>query len=94
MVKFSPRWLPFFKRVVKLPDNLLFRIIGSFIWPRNCFSIGSGRFLPCGTSTHGADDGQVRAQHDAADDSVACEEEGPRTRLGAREIYEANRGYF
>jgi anaerobic magnesium-protoporphyrin IX monomethyl ester cyclase len=30
MVKFSPRWLPFFKKLVTLPDNILFRIIGSF----------------------------------------------------------------
>jgi radical SAM superfamily enzyme YgiQ (UPF0313 family) len=30
MVKFSPRWIPFFKRIVKWPDNILFRIIGSF----------------------------------------------------------------
>jgi hypothetical protein len=30
MVKFPPSWLPFFKRVVKLPDNILFRVIGSF----------------------------------------------------------------
>jgi len=30
MVKFSPSWLPFFKRVVTLPDNILFRLIGSF----------------------------------------------------------------
>ncbi|MBI4367519.1 MAG: B12-binding domain-containing radical SAM protein [Deltaproteobacteria bacterium] len=28
-VKFSPRWIPFFKRIVKLPDNLLFRFIGA-----------------------------------------------------------------
>ncbi len=30
MVKCPPRWLPFLKRVVSLPDNLLFRVIGSF----------------------------------------------------------------
>jgi hypothetical protein len=30
MVKFTPRWIPLFKRVVSLPDNILFRIIGSF----------------------------------------------------------------
>ena len=30
MVKFPPSWLPFFKRVVSLPDNILFRMIGSF----------------------------------------------------------------
>ena len=30
MVKCPPRWLPFLKRVVSLPDNVLFRIIGSF----------------------------------------------------------------
>jgi radical SAM superfamily enzyme YgiQ (UPF0313 family) len=30
MVKFSPRWIPFFKRLVTWPDNMLFRIIGSF----------------------------------------------------------------
>jgi hypothetical protein len=30
MVKFPPSWIPFFKKLVKLPDNILFRIIGSF----------------------------------------------------------------
>jgi hypothetical protein len=30
MVKFQPRWLPFFKKLVALPDNIVFRIIGSF----------------------------------------------------------------
>src|SRR5262245_28849752 len=30
MVKCPPRWLPFLRKVVKLPDNVLFRIIGSF----------------------------------------------------------------
>jgi anaerobic magnesium-protoporphyrin IX monomethyl ester cyclase len=30
LVKFTPAWLPFFKRVVSLPDNILFRIVGSF----------------------------------------------------------------
>ena len=30
MVKFTPRWIPFFRRLVALPDNILFRIIGSF----------------------------------------------------------------
>jgi hypothetical protein len=30
MVKCPPRWIPFFKRLVKLPDNIVFRIIGSF----------------------------------------------------------------
>lgn len=28
-VKFSPRWTPLFKRIVRLPDNFLFRMIGS-----------------------------------------------------------------
>ena len=30
MVKFPPSFIPFFKKVVSLPDNILFRIIGSF----------------------------------------------------------------
>jgi radical SAM superfamily enzyme YgiQ (UPF0313 family) len=30
MVKFRPAWIPFFKRVVRLPDNVGFRVIGSF----------------------------------------------------------------
>ena len=30
LVKFTPGWIPFFKKVVSLPDNILFRIIGSF----------------------------------------------------------------
>jgi radical SAM superfamily enzyme YgiQ (UPF0313 family) len=30
LVKFTPAWIPFFKRLVSLPDNVFFRIIGSF----------------------------------------------------------------
>ncbi len=30
MVKCSPKRIPFFKRLVTLPDNIVFRIIGSF----------------------------------------------------------------
>ena len=30
MVKFTPAWIPFFKKLVALPDNILFRVIGSF----------------------------------------------------------------
>jgi hypothetical protein len=30
LVTFTPTWIPFFKRVVSLPDNIVFRIIGSF----------------------------------------------------------------
>jgi radical SAM superfamily enzyme YgiQ (UPF0313 family) len=30
LVKFSPGWIPFFKKLVSLPDNIVFRIIGSF----------------------------------------------------------------
>ncbi len=30
MCKFSPRWIPFFKKLVKLPDNVVFRMVGSF----------------------------------------------------------------
>jgi radical SAM superfamily enzyme YgiQ (UPF0313 family) len=30
LVKFPPSWIPFFKKVVRLPDNVVFRMIGSF----------------------------------------------------------------
>lgn len=30
MVKFTPGWMPFFKKLVALPDNVVFRVIGSF----------------------------------------------------------------
>lgn len=30
MVKFHPRWIPVFKRIVQWPDNIVFRLIGSF----------------------------------------------------------------
>jgi radical SAM superfamily enzyme YgiQ (UPF0313 family) len=30
MCKFSPRWIPVFKRVVRLPDNVIFRLVGAF----------------------------------------------------------------
>jgi hypothetical protein len=30
LVKFTPAWIPFFKKLVSLPDNIVFRMIGSF----------------------------------------------------------------
>ncbi|SME98930.1 Radical SAM superfamily enzyme YgiQ, UPF0313 family [Tistlia consotensis] len=29
MVKFDPKWIPFFKKMVALPDNVIFRMIGA-----------------------------------------------------------------
>ena len=30
MIKFPPRYIKFFKKLVSLPDNIVFRVIGSF----------------------------------------------------------------
>jgi anaerobic magnesium-protoporphyrin IX monomethyl ester cyclase len=96
MVKFSPRWIPFFKKLVALPDNILFRIIGSFnmmqellfyrVKPIPALRYFRNTVLMTGKSQLNMTMRTIpslfrrKAQQEPA--------------LGQKEIYESSRGYF
>src|SRR6185369_7996455 len=97
MVKFQPSWLPFLKKVVSLPDNVLFRIIGSFnmcqellfyrVRPIPALRYFKNTVLMTGKSGLSMTMRTIpsllrRKPKDAA------------PAVGQREIYESNRGYF
>ncbi len=99
MVKCSPKRIPFFKRLVKLPDNIVFRIIGSFnmmqellfyrIRPipalryfKNTVLMTSKSRLSMGLRQYPT----LFRKKKKVDDEVQP--------TGAKEIYEASRGYF
>lgn len=94
MVKFSPGWLPFFKKLVALPDNILFRIIGSFnmvqellfyrVKPVPALRYFKNTVLMTGKS-------QLNMTMRTIP-SLFRRKAQPT--LGQKEIYEANRGYF
>jgi anaerobic magnesium-protoporphyrin IX monomethyl ester cyclase len=95
IVKCPAGWIPFFKRVVKLPDNILFRLVGSFnmvqellfyrVKPIPALRYFKNTVLMTGRSglsmTLRTIPGLVRRKRQA-----------PVAR--PREIYEASRGYF
>jgi anaerobic magnesium-protoporphyrin IX monomethyl ester cyclase len=97
MVKFPPSWIPFFKKVVAVPDNLLFRIIGSFnmcqellfyrVRPVPALRYFHNTVLMTGKSglsmTMRTIPGLFRRKKAAKAEP-----------LGQKEIYEAGRGYF
>jgi radical SAM superfamily enzyme YgiQ (UPF0313 family) len=99
MVKCPPSWMPMLRRVVSLPDNLLFRVIGSFnmvqellfyrVKPVPALRYFRNTVMMTGKSglsmTMRTIPGVVRRKTDAEAVEV------PR---GPREIYESNRGYF
>jgi anaerobic magnesium-protoporphyrin IX monomethyl ester cyclase len=95
MVKFPPSWLPFFKRLVKLPDNIAFRIIGSFNMCQELFfyrvrPIPALRYFR-NTVLMTEKSGLSMTMRTIP--SLFRRESKPVT-TGQKEIYEANRGYF
>lgn len=96
MVKCPPHWMPFLRRVVRLPDNILFRIVGSFnmvqellfyrVRPIPALRYFKNTVLMTGksglTMTMRTIPALFRRKRERA---VAVEQ---------RQIYEANRGYF
>jgi len=94
MVKFSPRWIPFFKKLVALPDNIVFRIIGSFnmmqellfyrVRPIPALRYFKNTVLMTGKS-------QLNMSLRTIP-SLFRRKAQPA--LGQKEIYEASRGYF
>jgi hypothetical protein len=95
MVKFTPRWIPFFKRVAALPDNLLFRIIGSFnmvqellfyrVRPIPALRYFKNTVLMTGKSQLNMTMRTIPSLFRRKAETQA---------LGQKEIYEASRGYF
>src|SRR5262249_31343171 len=96
MVKCPPSWMPLLRRIVALPDNILFRIIGSFnmvqellfyrVKPIPALRYFRNTVLMTGksgvTMTMPTISGPFRKKKP---DNVL---------LGQKQIYEAGRGYF
>ncbi|MGE5245748.1 MAG: B12-binding domain-containing radical SAM protein [Betaproteobacteria bacterium] len=95
MVKCPPRWLPLLKRVVSLPDNLVFRILGSFnmvqellfyrVRPIPALRYFRNTVLMTGKSGLSMTMRTIPR---------LVRKKAPRPPGSAREVYEANRGYF
>jgi hypothetical protein len=95
MVKFTPRWIPFFKRLVKVPDNIAFRIIGSFnmvqellfyrVRPIPALRYFRNTVLMTGRS-------QLNMTMRTIPSLFRRKPQGDV--LGQKEIYEGSRGYF
>src|SRR5439155_23637673 len=95
MVKCPPSWMPLLRRIVQLPDNVLFRIIGSFnmvqelvfyqIRPIPELRYFKNTVLMTGKSGLSMTMRTIPSLFRKKRRTIA---------LGQREIYEANRGYF
>lgn len=99
MVKCSPKRIPFFKRLVTLPDNIVFRVIGSFnmvqellfyqIRPIPALRYFKNTVLMTGKSrlNMGLRQYPTLFRRKKVD-------EQPVLPMSQKEIYESNRGYF
>jgi len=97
MVKFPPSWIPFFKKLVKVPDNILFRIIGSF---NMCQELLFYRVRPVpalryfhNTVLMTGKSGLTMTMR-TIPSVLRRKRKAPAETLGDKEIYEAGRGYF
>ncbi len=95
MVKFKPTWLPFFRKLVGMSDNIVFRIIGSFnmvqellfyrVKPIPALRYFKNTVLMTGKS-------QLNMTMRTIPSLFRRKAKAPA--LGQKEIWEANRGYF
>ena len=96
MVKFSPRWIPFFKRVVSLPGQR--RVPHHRLLQhgrRSCCSTACGRSRRCATSRNTVlmtDKSQLSMTMRMWPSLFKRKEEAPIA--PPKEIFEASRGYF
>ena len=100
MVKCSPERIPFFKRLVTLPDNIVFRIIGSFnmmqellfyrIRPIPALRYFRNTVLMTGKSRLS----MGLRQYPTLFRKKKKREDQPILPTTDKEIYEASRGYF
>ena len=96
MVKCPPSWLPFLKRVARMPDNIVFRILGSFnmtqellfyrVRPLPALRYFRNTVLMTGRS-------QLTMTMRTIP-SLFRRKAAADVPLGQKEIYEASRGYF
>jgi radical SAM superfamily enzyme YgiQ (UPF0313 family) len=95
MVKFPPSWIPLFKKVVSLPDNIVFRIIGAFnmtqelmfyrIWPIPAVRYFRNTVLMTGKSQLSMTMRMWPSLFKRKEEVVA---------IPQKQIFEASRGYF
>lgn len=94
MVKCPVGWLPFLRQLVRLPDNLLFRIIGSFNMVQELLFY---RVRPVPALRYFRNTVLMTERSGLSMTMRTIPSLFRRNRtpvLGEREIYEANRGYF
>ena len=96
MVKFPRSWMPFLKRVVALPDNIVFRIIGSFNMCQELLfyrvrPIPALRYFHHTVLKTGRSDLSMTMR---TIPSLLRRKKQTAETLGQKEIYEAGRGYF
>lgn len=96
MVKFPPSWIPFFKKVVALPDNLIFRIIGSF---NMCQELLFYRVRPVPALRYFRNTVLMTGRSQLSMTmrtipSLFRRKSAATDALAQKEIYEAGRGYF
>ena len=104
MVKFPPSWIPFFKKLVSLPDNIVFRVIGSFnmcqellfyrVRPIPAVRYFRNTVLMTGRSGVSMTLRTIPSlfRRKARERDVALPQSGKQAR--PKEIYEGGRGYF
>jgi len=94
MVKCPPSWLPFLRRVVSLPDNILFRLIGSFNMVQELLFY---RVRPVPALRYFRNTVLMTGKSDLTMTMRTIPSLFRRKKaapMPQREIYEANRGYF
>jgi hypothetical protein len=97
MVKCPPSWMPFLERLVKLPDNVIFRIIGSFNMVQELLFY---RIRPIPAFRYFRNTVLMTGKSDLTMTMRTIPSLFRRTRqqsgaaIRQREIYDANRGYF
>lgn len=95
MVKFSPRWITFFKWLVRFPDNIIFRVLGAFNMTQELLfyrirPIAGFRFFK-NTVLMAHKSGILMTIRSIPS---LCKKRGTKGIVDDRQIWEADRGYF
>ena len=104
MVKFTPRWMPFFRWFVGLPDNVIFRAIGSFnlvqellfyrVSPIPALRYFRNTVLVTSRSGLSMTMRTIPSVFKRRGKAKAAADEAEPAQPGQREVFESSRGYF
>ena len=104
MVKFTPRWMPFFRWLVGLPDNVIFRAIGSFnlvqellfyrVSPIPALRYFRNTVLVTSRSGLSMTMRTIPSVFKRRGKAKAAADGAEPAQVGQREVFESSRGYF